>query len=387
VVLGKLDSDPTLGRASDALARYRGRDFERGLAFVIERTRSRSRAGGVLINPVALKPDLGRSAEQILEDGWESLERDGPMPILLDLYGEWIKSFRDLAEALGPEDVFELEHGTALASFGQRLALRQVLQAAAEFEAGLPIEPPRPSGGRPEVSSRFLDEDAYPVGGFSSISTRGSLESLLHSQLVYMEPGERPDPFDIKFVRDELLYYSRDENQFLRRRRAFLFVLSPDLAGARIKDPGLPRQRIVLLLGLIVAAIRRLSLWLGEDSLSFEVVFVESNSCPALDQERELIDLILGESIARGEVSTSARSIRAVCEYAISLGRRNFCHLLAISMTDAAIEAEGVRASKLLLDGAHPRVEPGSDRADPRVEVVSLEAWQSALARLLGFWV
>ena len=34
--------------------------------------------------------------------------------------------------------------------------------------------------------------------------------------------------FDIKFIRDELLYYSRDENQFLRRRRAFVFGLSAD---------------------------------------------------------------------------------------------------------------------------------------------------------------
>ena len=65
-------------------------------------------------------------------------------------------------------------------------------------------------GHRP---TRALDEDTYPVGGFTSISTRGSIESLLHSQLAYMETDERPDLFDIKFLRDELLYYARDENQ------------------------------------------------------------------------------------------------------------------------------------------------------------------------------
>ena len=31
--------------------------------------------------------------------------------------------------------------------------------------------------------------------------------------------AERPDLFDIKFLRDELLYYARDENRFLRRRQ------------------------------------------------------------------------------------------------------------------------------------------------------------------------
>ena len=155
---------------------------------------------------------------------------------------------------LGPEDVFELEHGTALAAFGQRVALRQVLRAAAEFEADLPRAPAAPPARRQEVPTRVLDEDTYPVGGFSSISTRGSVESLLHSQLAYMEPDDRPDLFDIKFLRDELLYYSRDENQFLRRRRTFVFALYPDLCHARFKDAELPCQRIVLLLALLVAA-------------------------------------------------------------------------------------------------------------------------------------
>ena len=54
----------------------------------------------------------------------------------------------------------------------------------------------------------------------------------------------------MKFVRDELFYYSRDENQFLRRRRAFVFVLFPDLVAARFKDPELPYQRIVMLQSL-----------------------------------------------------------------------------------------------------------------------------------------
>ena len=387
VVLGKLEADPSFSRASDALARYRGRDFGRGLAFVVDRIRVRSRVGGVLINPVALKPEPGRTTAQILADGWESLEQDGPMPILLDLYGDWVKAARDLADALGPEDVFELEHGTALASFGQRIALRQVLQAAADFERSVPIEKPRPSGRRPEISTRFLDEDAYPVGGFSSISTRGSIESLLHSQLVYMEAGERPDPFDIKFVRDELLYYARDENQFLRRRRSFVFALFPDLARARVKDPGLPRQRIVLLLGLLVAAIRRLSEWLGDDSLTFEVVFVETTSGDPLEHERELIELIFREAIARGEVSTARMPVRAMAELAASRGRRSLCHALTISVDPTPFEAEATLVSSLVMDGPIPVLELGGDRPEGLDEGEPIEAWVGVFARWLEFWI
>src|SRR5207249_190972 len=113
--------------------------------------------------------------------------------------------------------------------------LRQVLRAAERLEAALPHHRPRPRPGRLEVPTRILDEDTYPVGGFSSLSTRGSVESLLHSQLAYMEPDDRPDLFDIKYLRDELLYYARDENQCLRRRRTFVFALFPDLARARHK--------------------------------------------------------------------------------------------------------------------------------------------------------
>ena len=96
----------------------------------------------------------------------------------------------------------------------------------------IPIEIPdrnkvKPLAGRREVPTRVLDEDTYPVGGFTSLSTKGTVESLLQSQLAYMErePELRPDLFDVKYVRDELYYYSRDENQFLRRRRTFVFCL------------------------------------------------------------------------------------------------------------------------------------------------------------------
>src|SRR5439155_13129065 len=157
---------------------------------------------------------------------------------------------RRAAEVRGPEEVFELGHGTALAELGRRVALRQVLQTAARLEAGLPKHKPRPHASPREVPTRVLDEDTYPVGGFASIATRGTIESLLHSQLAFMEPATapRPDLFDIKFVRDELLYYSRDENQFLRRRRSFVIALLPDLVHARFKDVELPTQRIVLAL-------------------------------------------------------------------------------------------------------------------------------------------
>ena len=145
----------------------------------------------------------------------------------------------------------------------------------------------KPLVGRKEVPTRVHDEDQYPVGGYTSLSNRGSIESLLHSQLAYME-DESPDLFDMKFVRDELFYYSRDENQFLRRRRAFVFVLFPDLLAARFKDPELPHQRIVMLQSAILALVRRLTEWLSTDAIRFEVLFVQDGEKKPLAEEATL---------------------------------------------------------------------------------------------------
>src|SRR4051795_2411852 len=174
-----------------------------------------------------------------------------------------------MAEVLALEDVIALEQKTALLTMGEYVAHRQVVQIANRLEEGLPRHKPRPQSGRREVPTRVLDEDTYPVGGFASISTRGTVESLLHSQLAFMEPATepRPDLFDVKFVRDELLYYSRDENQFLRRRRSFVFALLPDLTRARFKDVELPCQRIVLVLALLLTGVRKLTEWLTADAL------------------------------------------------------------------------------------------------------------------------
>jgi hypothetical protein len=389
LVLGKLDADGSIARASDALARYRGRDRDRGLAFLIDQLRRRAGFGGVLLNPATVKAALGVPADELLAAGWESLARDGPMPVLPALYESLVAAVREMHDALGPEDVFELEHGTALAAFGQRVALRQVVQAAAEFEAGVARERPRVVTRRHDVATRVLDEDTYPVGGFSSISTRGSIESLLYSQLAYMEPADRPDLFDIKFVRDELLYYARDENQFFRRRRTFVIALYPDLALARVKDVELSRQRVVLALGLLVALVRRLTDWLSEEAIVFEFLFVRQGEAEPLSAERALVNMVLREEIARGTALTDAVAENRLAPRCVARARWSLCHALAVSTTDRLIEADGVPSARLRLDRPRPAVGEGGEPAailEPGSNDV-LASWRAALERLLRLWV
>jgi hypothetical protein len=386
-VLGKLYADWTFERAGDALRRYQGRDRARGLAFFLQQFRERADFGGAHLSPALIKTLLELPPEEVLAEGWGLLTREGLFAVLPPLYEELIAAARRCAEVLGMEDIFELEHGTALAEMGQRIALRQVLQAAVRLEAELPQRRPRPTARRQEVSTRILDEDTYPVGGFSSIATRGSIESLLHSQLAYMEPRERPDLFDIKFLRDELLYYARDENQFLRRRRSFVFVLHPDLIQTRFKDADIPWQRGVLLLGLLLIAVRKLTEWLSTDALLFDFLWISDNESAGLGPERNLLETLLREQIANGTVRMQRVSALQVAKHCAGLARRSLCHCLTISATERRLEADETLISRLRVNAARPGIAIGDEvLAVPEAET-ALESWTRAAERLLETWV
>jgi hypothetical protein len=388
-VLGKLYADFHFDRAADALRGYQGRDRARGLAFVVNQMRERWGFPGVHLSPGVIKGLGEMAAEEALARGWESLSRDGLLPLLPELYQALIAAARRSADVLGPEDLFELEHGTALAELGQRVALRQVLQAAERLQTALPRHRVRPLAGRKEVPTRVLDEDTYPVGGYASVANRGTMESLLHSQLAYMEDKGRPDLFDIKYLRDELLYYSRDENQFLRRRRTLIFALFPELVRTRFKDAELPWQRGVLWLGLLVAAVRRLMEWLTEDALLFEICIVDQDKPDVLAQEQELLEMVLREQIANGTVRLmrlpGAGDLEELCR---RQAQRSVCHCLTVTAEEGEpFRAQDTIVSRLQISGARPLLETGDEIAPPATPDEPMESWSAALERLLQAWV
>ncbi len=386
-VLGKAYADATFERAADALRRYQGRDRARGLAFVISQFRERAGFGGVHLSPGVIKTLQRESPERVLAEGEESLTRDGPLPLLLDLYEHLTASARRVQELLGPEDIFELEHRTALDDLGQRVALRQVLRAADRLESYLPRHRVRPRAGRQEVPTRILDEDTYPVGGFSSLSTRGTMESLLHSQLAYMEEDDRPDLFDVKYLRDELLYYARDENQFLRRRRTFVLALHADLAQARYKDAELPWQRIILVLALLVTAVRKASEWLSTDALRFDVLFVGEGDPEPLQEERRLLETLLREQLANNTVGVARVAADRVAPHCAFKARKSLCHCLTLSTTGERFRADGTVVTRLRVDGLVPAAAEGDGPLISPDADEPVEAWARILESLLEGWV
>lgn len=386
-LLGKIYADWSFERATDALRRYTGRNQAKGLAYVVKQVRERAGIGGVELSPAVLRGMIPIPGEELLAQGYTSLTEKGPMPLLIHQYESLVSAARRLAEVLGPEDVIALEQRTALADMGQYVAHRQILQMTARFESRLPPRPPRPLDGRKEVPTRVLDEDQYPVGGYASISTRGSIESLLHSQLAYMEP-DGPDLFDLKFVRDELFYYSRDENQFLRRRRAFVFAFYPDLVATRFKDADLPTQRIVLVLSAVLTLVRRLTDWLSTDALRFELLFVRSGADRPLGDEAELLQLLLREPIERGAAEVRwVESPTAVEQFLTALSRHSQVHCLSASTEPVRLDPEGVVVSRLTVNGPRPTLTADGERAAELDADDAFDHWVAAVVRVLGLWV
>lgn len=400
-VLGKLYVDLSFERSADAVLRYHGRDRQRAIAYLVQRLCERCELPCVLLSPAVIKGLVRMSAEKVLSAAWEDVQQIRVDRESIDDMRQMAVAFRRTGEVLGPEDIFELESGTALADFGQRIALRQVLRAAERLSSQLPQQKPRSLPRQYSVPSNMMEEDQYPIGGFTSISNRGTIESLVRSELAYIDPDSRPDLFDIKFARNELLYYSRDENQFFRRRLSFVYVLNADLHRARRKDPTLPYQTIVMLLAALYVMTKQLSEWLGHEAIEFHFLVIDDGSASPLSEERELLETLFCEEMTNGMVLVETVVGSAVEPYCEFLARRSLCHTLNIGVEELPV-SDSLSISRVLhLHDPVPTIRTAEGEAQ-LTEEIGMETlgtvnsgkeesgtggWRQQIEHLLRLWV
>ncbi|MDG2221137.1 MAG: hypothetical protein P8L85_07150 [Rubripirellula sp.] len=382
-VLGKFAADQSCQRAADSLLRYRGRQRDRAVAYFIGRLLERIQSAetqsaetqfvGTQLSPAVIDGLLKTPTVEVLRDAWDSVEQTGISSLVVGQLDQLVNAIQRVGDAVGPEDLFELESGTAIMPLGQRIALRQILQAADLLRSEIPPQRPRVSGRQYSVATQLQQEDQYPIGGFNSITNHGTFESLVRSELAYMDDSERPDLFDIKYARHELLYYSRDESLLLRRRMAFAFVLNPDLKIARVKDEQLPFQRIVLLLACLSVVVQQLTDWLGKDSLYFEFIWCseeEEQQAGSPESERQLIEAIFREQIRLGTVSQRTLGIDQWQERVEELGRTSFCQAMLVSAGSGKV----------------PETELPPQTTTVRIEKWEWDEWQQRLHQWLDQW-
>jgi len=423
-VLGRLAADRRLEAAAHAVARLppalRPPAVGVTIAAVLGRLNGLVRGA---LTPALARQIAARPVEELLQNGLAAVSDPGPArELLIDGYEALARAARQSRSLLTDADVFVLEHLSVLGTLSQRLLSQEVAAAAEALTAPLPRRLPfrrRPAGTR---ATKLEDESAYPIGGFSSIATVGSLENLVTSELIYMDdPTEAPnrgaepaspgrgaggsepsqgsdeiDLFDMRYVEGELLYYTRDEAIHVRTRRVITLLVDPKLVEARWKDAELPWQRLTLGLGVILGMVRVLAEWLGDEELRFRVVFLKDGVRPSpLGAERELLGLLLGEWRERGMVDVDEGELATEIAAMAQASRRALVDAIALGL-EAAPRPEGLDrrvtwgalrlggpAGAAVFAGSAADDEPRDAGSDAEDADDALRAWQDGLRALL----
>ncbi len=327
-------------------------DRPAAIALVVGAICERSAFAGASVSPGALRRALARPKEDRDALARAETARHGA---LADAYLMLARGARLCRALVDDREVFAVDHLAVLRDLGDRMTADHVLAAAAAIDRTLPkrLTPNRAQRGARDT--QFADDTLYPAGGFTAITPAGdgaAIENLVTSELVYMEDGEGPDVFTLRYVEGELLYYQRDDSVFRRRRHVVIVKLAPDLDDARVKDRGLPWQRLVIALGLIVATLRWLAEQLGDRALQVRLAFAPNT----LAEERKVIALLLEGEIARGLLVIDETSMPEAIKAAAAAGDTALADLVVVSMGAAPELPKGIRALHVDLAAAAPVV-------------------------------
>lgn len=341
--------------------------------------------GGTGVSPGVVRRLVTRAPDALLEAGRQALYQPDVSARVVEGLTAMARAARRTRELLSDAEVFLIENLAALQTLAARVALSQLAQVAQALEERLPARIRTQSFEHGDAPTPLEEDSAYPVGGFSSLSTSGSLENLVTSELIYMDRAARPDLFDVRFVESALLYYSRDESVAVRRRRALVLIFDASLRAAAVKDAGESYQRLVWLMGAMAALVRRLSAWLDTEALRFELVFTGAVEDAALHEEEAVLGLLLREYRERGQLTLgrAETAAQAVSRARRAHGPRAKAFVLAAKFPPGL---EGDAAPDAVIDagGPLPRVHWATPTAQREaVKTGAAEAWAATALELL----
>jgi hypothetical protein len=374
-----------------AYAHLPATDKPTAIALVVGALCRRAGFTGVAVSTGALRRALARPRTERDTVGLGELRDHGDATVRLsDAYLALARGARRAHALVDDREVFAIDHARVLGSLGRRMAADHIAAAAEALSRTLPRRLPPNRAHRGARDTQLADDSLYPAGGFSSITpggaTTGNIENLVSSELVYMEDDQAIDLFALRYIEGELLHYTRDDSVFRRHRHHITIALGPDLDDARVKDPRLPWQRLVLAMGLVVAAIRWLTEQLDNEALVVHVAFTPQQ----LVEERELMTLLLAGEIARGAVVIDEGSWDDVLLGAQEGGSTAIADAVVMSLGDPPEIPRGLRALHMGLAAAVPVVvELGPRRRDaaPDLDADPWQEWSEAAEDLLRWLV
>lgn len=373
-VLGRLDADPRLDTIVDAIATMDADRRDRAVAlFVAHLARRMGYRAAVAISPGAIR-EVGRlTNDEFLAAGQAALAPDTPATgALISGYEDLIARARRMGSLITEAEVFLIENLDVLSDLGQRVAIGQIIEIADALATAMPRRLKPNNRAQPaRIHTSLASEDNYPTGGFSALSTSGSMENLVISELIYMEDDDSVeiDLFDLRYAEGELLYYTRDDSVFVRNHREILFVLPADLIRARFKDPELSWQRLVIVLGLINCCVRRLVEWLADEGLRIRLLFVVDGRSPGAESERE-------HALATEERLASLSLREWISKEVVDIGQ--------VDSVSAALASAGERARSMRTDLVLVTTEPASPPVPNGVFLVTLNVGDAEPVLALG---
>lgn len=384
-VLGRLAADARLVSAGFAVARLPEKMHAQAVGILVAGILARLEYDAAIeVPPGIVRALTEKTPRQTAQRGFASLRDDADLrKRLTEGYSALVRCAQRSRDLLGDADLFALENLTVLGSLTQRLAVADVVRSQEVIHSALPRRVPRRRRRDGTSATKLEDESVYPVGGFASMSTSGSLENLVTSELIYMDPPKKKvagepaavadvDLFDMRYVEGELLYYTRDEGIFVRQRRLVILAVDPDLVRARVKDAGLPWQRVVIALGILVVVTKKLVELLGDEALAVRVVFLheDANARRVLDDEMALAGLLLREWREKGMVEVATSTWKEVAELAKTEARRSLVQV--VRMTTSAST------------GAPRALDPRVSSLDFLIDAATLEGWSQRTTDLLS---
>ena len=368
----------TTARFDDALAAFAhlsAGERPTAVALVVDAICRRAGFTGISVSPGALRRALARPRDERDLAARVELQSGGAMAAqLAEAYQRLARGARQSHALVDDREVFAIDHLTVLHDLGGRMAADHIAAAAEALARTLPRRLPANRDQRGARDTRLSDDSLYPAGGFSSITpggaTTGNIENLVTSELVYMEDDQEIDLFSLRYIEGELLHYTRDDSVFRRHRHLIVIALGPDLDDARVKDPEVPWQRLVLALGLLVAAIRWLCEQLGDEALTIHLAFPPR----LLTEEREIIALLLEGETARGTVVIVEQPWQEAIELAVAAAPSSIADVIVMSLGATPELPRGVRAIHVDLVGVAPTV---TELAPRRADIPALgpDAW------------
>lgn len=311
-VLGRWVLDPTVIEAHVAIsgmpAKHRDAAVAHAVGLALARP-TRSLQGAPRGNAAHLRAAAQALVESTPDDPDARREKVGP---------EWhawaVEQLSAALEALPrgrlfrPEDLWEVAHLPDLPSDSARLSLREVNGLAARVGGVSPSVALRLRHTAREVPVEAEESDHYPAGGFDAISTKGSFENLVRSEVAYVgegtEEADGVDLFDVRFAEGELLFYTRDESPLLDARRDVTVVIDRP-AQQRHKHPALESQTLVLAQALALTLQADLVRAFGPAGSRCGLVWLapRPEDLAAAEEERALLVLPLGAEVAHRRVS------------------------------------------------------------------------------------